>query len=75
MNYATDAMICSQGTAQFGRSAHPLGSKVNTAEDAQNLVDVFISYENDKHDSSRIYGGGTSEEVGMHCVPTRVRNS
>ncbi|KAG9315616.1 NADP-dependent oxidoreductase domain-containing protein [Chiua virens] len=49
------------GAAQFGRDAYPLGAKVNTVEDAQNLVNLYVSYGHDKLDSSRIYG--TSEEI------------
>lgn len=59
----TDGMIRPQGAAQFGRGAPPLGAKVNTAEDAQKLVDLFVSYGHDKLDTSRVYGAGTSEEV------------
>ncbi|KAH0834803.1 NADP-dependent oxidoreductase domain-containing protein [Lanmaoa asiatica] len=51
------------GTAQFGRGAPPLGAKVNTVDDAQKLVDIFVSHGYDKLDTSRVYGGGTCEEL------------
>lgn len=66
MMSVTDALIRSQGTAQFGRSNRPFGARVNTLEDAQALVNLFVSYGHDKLDTSRVYGGGTSEEVSMH---------
>ncbi|KAN0085832.1 NADP-dependent oxidoreductase domain containing protein [Tylopilus felleus] len=50
------------GTAQFGRNAHPYGARVHKVEDAQKFVDLFVSYGHDELDSSRAYGGGTSEE-------------
>ncbi|KAG9311760.1 NADP-dependent oxidoreductase domain-containing protein [Chiua virens] len=49
------------GTAQFGRDAYPLGARVSTVGDAQNLVNLYVSYGHDKLDSARVYG--TSEEV------------
>ncbi|KAG8216439.1 NADP-dependent oxidoreductase domain-containing protein [Butyriboletus roseoflavus] len=48
---------------KLGRGAPPLGARVNNVEDAQKLVDLFVSYEHDKLDTSRMYGGGTSEEL------------
>lgn len=63
---ATDDMIRSQGTAQFGRGAPPLGARVNNVEDAQKLVDLFVSYGHDKLDTARVYGAGSSEEVRTH---------
>ena len=61
-------LVCSQGTAQFGRNAHPYGARVHIVEDAQKFVDLFVSYGHDKLDSSRVYGGGTSEEVRVCCI-------
>lgn len=46
--------------------------EVNTIKFNPQKLIVFVSYGHDKLGSSRIYGGSTSEEGGMHCVPTRV---
>ncbi|KAG2139313.1 NADP-dependent oxidoreductase domain-containing protein [Suillus clintonianus] len=39
-----------------------LGARINTIEDAQNIIDVFASHGHKQIDTSRVYGGGTSEE-------------
>lgn len=40
-----------------------IGARINTVEDAQKIIDVFTSRGYRQIDTSRIYGGGTSEEV------------
>lgn len=46
-----------------------IGARVNTVEDAQKIVDLFVSYGHNKIDTSRVYGGGTSEEVCSLRIP------
>ncbi|KAG2338026.1 Aldo/keto reductase [Suillus weaverae] len=52
------------GAGQFGvPGPQSIGARVNTVEDAQKIVDVFTSHGHRLIDTSRIYGGGTSEEI------------
>ncbi|KIK99648.1 hypothetical protein PAXRUDRAFT_822494 [Paxillus rubicundulus Ve08.2h10] len=51
------------GAAQIGLPGpNSIGARVNKVEDAQKLVDLFVSHGHSKIDTSRVYGGGTSEE-------------
>ncbi|KAG2133291.1 NADP-dependent oxidoreductase domain-containing protein [Suillus clintonianus] len=51
------------GAAQFGvPGPQSIGARINTIEDAQKIIDVFASHGHKQIDTSRIYGGGTSEE-------------
>ncbi|KIJ07566.1 hypothetical protein PAXINDRAFT_182446, partial [Paxillus involutus ATCC 200175] len=51
------------GAAQFGLPGpNSIGARVNKVEDAQKLVDVLVSRGHNKIDTSRVYGGGTSEQ-------------
>lgn len=53
------------GAGQFGLPGPQSisGARINTVEDAQKIIDVFTSRGYRQIDTSRIYGGGTSEEI------------
>ncbi|KAG2140630.1 NADP-dependent oxidoreductase domain-containing protein [Suillus clintonianus] len=51
------------GAGQFSvPGPHSIGARINTIEDAQKIIDVFTSHGHKQIDTSRLYGGGTSEE-------------
>ncbi|KAG2140631.1 NADP-dependent oxidoreductase domain-containing protein [Suillus clintonianus] len=51
------------GAAQFSvPGPKSIGARINTIEDAQKIIDVFTSHGHKQIDTSRTYGGGTSEE-------------
>ncbi|KAG2139311.1 NADP-dependent oxidoreductase domain-containing protein [Suillus clintonianus] len=51
------------GAGQFSvPGPRSMGARINTIEDAQNIIDVFASHGHKQIDTSRVYGGGTSEE-------------
>ncbi|KAH7926261.1 Aldo/keto reductase [Leucogyrophana mollusca] len=51
------------GAASFGaKSPQSVGARINTLEDAQQVIDLFVSHGHKGLDTSRIYGAGSSEE-------------
>jgi aryl-alcohol dehydrogenase-like predicted oxidoreductase len=59
-----------KGAGQFGLPGpQSIGARINTVEDAQKIIDVFTSRGYRQIDTSRIYGGGTSEEVRAGFPP------
>jgi hypothetical protein len=65
----------SKGAGQFGLPGpQSSGARINTIEDAQKVIDEFTSHGYRQIDTSRIYGGGTSEEVRAGS-PSRLPSS
>lgn len=44
------------------------GARIHTVEDAQRVLNCYLKHGYNTIDTARIYGGGTSEEVG--CLIT-----
>lgn len=61
-NYGSQHLLI-QGCSTFGE-AGTINARINSVKEVQDVVDVFVSLGQTGFDTSRRYGGGTSEEVG-----------